>query len=293
MNMILETVTKAIKPKTKIESDQAKRQKIQAEFALLGVLECPPEILDRFMILEEHSNSEFFRDSRMVREGFRNVVNTLESRGMLELTQEQRAENYLAAFVHDIGKSSSSEDPSCQAAVAKLFSRNNIDDPKQTVGKTLEEYFSSEMDEMTSSLSKVGVTADMRMRDFWDKHAPWTKEILEKYPEIFNGRTRIIAASHHIDRGINPCGIDENMVLTGESQAMDDELLGHSVCVLMAIDKYQARTSRGEATHKEAMQYLRHYLKKYKKNLTMTSILLTIDELGKAGTLFSESPERD
>lgn len=269
---------------TKIESGtgDAKRHEITAEFTVLGISECPPEILNHLMVLEE--NSYFNNDSRMIKEGIGNLVTDLEKNNIF-FTEEQKKELSLAALLHDIGKSSSSEDPDCQLAVVRLFSAKNINknDPELTVLDVVKGNFSNEIDRIIFNLSKVGVAPDMKIRVFWDQHVFWTKEILDKF-SVFSEETKIIAASHHlINRGINPCGIVENKI---------SKELKYRIFILMAVDKYQARRVRGGATNEEAIEYLRNDFEEYNNDSVVKMIIETIDKLGNsnAGNLFPSSP---
>ncbi len=287
--MIIETKVSAVKPEKNIEANQEARQKIQAEFAKLGV-ECPPEILDHLMVLEE--NSDFDIDTaRMQQENAENILKALEGTEAFKLTSEQKRELMLAACVSDIGKSSPSKNPDCQLAVAKLFSIHNIEDPNQPIEKTLQDFFptAEERNAIVQGLSQIGITPDMTMRYFWDRHAFWTKEILERHLEIFNETTRIIAASHHIVQGINPYNFNENKISPDTRENGNSFRLKYRIYVLMAIDKYQANVFRSGATHEEAMKYLRNVFEgKYKNDSIMNSILQTMDNLGKSNSLFSK-----
>ena len=268
--MTLETSTGVIKPKINIESDQAIRQKIQAELAELGIPECPPEIINHLILLEKNSN--FNDDSRSIIEGIKNVLE-LETSFKLRPIEKQRV--ILATYLSDIGKSHSLE-------VTKLFSVENIEDENQTVGETLQTYFPVEKEEMIANLRNVGVNSDMSMREFWDKHASWTKIILDKYTHLFDKETRIIAASHHLDHGINPYEINVNDI----EQISNGEKF--SIFLLMALDKYQALRRRSKKNHKEAMESLKVIFGQYDGDAIMRLIITTIDQLGATDSLFKE-----
>lgn len=262
------TLETQIEPRT----DDTERYKIIIdELASLGIYECPSEIPDHWKVLEE--NSEFNDDSRMVRQGVDDVVATLKENKVYTFTEAQENKLSLAALLHDIGKSSSSKDPGYRLAVVKLFAVKNIDrnDTELEVLRAVENNFPNEVHTMISDLSNVQVAPGMKIRAFWDKHAFWTKEILDKF-SVFNKETKTIAASHHIDRGINPYGIDENKI---------PNELKWSIFILIAIDKYQARIIRGEATHEEAIEYLRDDLKNYNDDPIVKQIIKTIDEIGR------------
>ena len=268
--MTLETSTGVIKPKINIESDQVIRQKIQAELSELGISECPPEILDHLVLLEENSN--FNDDSRMILEGVKNVLDLEES---FKLKPVEKRRLFLATYLSDIGKSYSLE-------VIKLFSVENIENQNQTVGETLQASFPSEKEKMIANLKKVEVTSGMSMREFWDKHASWTKTILDKHTHLFDKETRIVAASHHLDRGVNPYEIDIKDV----GQVTNE--LKYSIFLLMAVDKYQALIRRGKKNHEDAVKELRRILGQYEGDVMMDTIITTITQLGATDSLFKE-----
>jgi hypothetical protein len=248
----------------------------------LGISECPSEILDRLVIFE--NLSKFNKDSRMIKIGVENILDDLSKKNKLELTPEQRHDVVFASFISDIGKSSPLDDPMCQLAAIKLFSSSagKLEDPTEvTVEETLRTYLPKDAEVIISNLLKVGIIGDMTMRNFFDMHAFWTKSILDEHSQVFSKRVVEIASSHHLVQGINPCGIKEAEI---------PDNLKYCIYLLMALDKYQAKTERGKATHPEAMRYLRGvFIEKYGDSPIMNSIIESIDELGKAGTLFSKT----
>ncbi len=287
MNMILEAkspaktkVMEAVKP---VETEEETRNRIQAELFKLGFTKCPPEILDRLVIFENFS--KFNEDSRMVKRGVENTLDNLNRKNKLKLTPEQKCDVVLASFFSDIGKSSSSDDQLCQLAVIKLFSVGQLEDPnKITVEETLKIFLPDEVEAIISNLSKIGITRDMSMRNFFDMHAFWTKDVLDQNKDVFSKRMVEIASSHHVVQGINPCGIDEEKIPND---------LKYCIYALMAVDKYQARVERSKATHEEAIDFLKNDpkgLKKYASSPIMISVIKLIDELGKAEALF-KAPE--
>lgn len=282
--MLTETLKIKEQRPTPIESDDETRQRIETDFVLLGI-KCPPAILDRCFFLEKRS--KFYKDSQMIQEGVENVLLELERKNdKFKLTTEQRKEAILAALVHDIGKSGPSEKPASQLAVVRLFSLENIpkNETNQTVEKTIQKDkkgLGLEIDSMTENLREAGVTPYMPMLAFWNKHAVWTKQILNEYPTVFNENVRKIAGSHHLDKGVDPCEIKESEIT--------DELK-YCIYMLMAIDKYQAILFRnGKKTHEEVMKILKSDLEGYQGNSIMDSIIQIIDDLGKAGKLFTKT----
>lgn len=251
-------------------------------------------LMDRLIRLERHS--KFNLDSRMVASGMQNILHYMhkQSGGGQEEHDRLDTEALIAALVHDIGKSGpASANASEQEAVVRLFAAENINDPAMPVGQAIALCFEpAETPRLQVLLEHCGITADMTMREFWDKHAYWTKDILEQHPEGIAERTRIIAASHHIDRGINPYHIKETGAVAeakaiGASEYYLDALHGK---LLLAVDKYQASIRRSGRNHDEALAVIKRILGNgYEKDDVMKKILDAIDALGRNGTLFSKS----
>jgi hypothetical protein len=282
----------------KVKKEQI-RSNIVSKLAELGIDNCPEEIIDRLLIIGEHSG--FNIDSEMVCEAFGNVLSVFETKKLVgtHLTSEQKGEGLLAAFLHDIGKSGPSlASLECRLSVIKLFSVkiNKIDISKYIhVGDALKDFFPDDYDKMVDNLSEAGVTPDMTMHNFWHKHSWWTHDILLKYPDVISGRADLIASSHHVSDGENPCGVSEDEV-PQESKVI--RALEHYVDfleerILMLIDKYQAALTREDgSTHESAIAYLKAIFNKYEKGSVTDSIIETIDELGKSDSLFPKTKSK-
>ena len=94
-------------------------------------------------------------------------------------------------------------------------------------------------------LGSCGLRSNDTMRAFWDRHGYWTHDILETASEDIPSRARVVAGSHHMDRGIDPYKFSsEDYVDTLENM------------ILMAVDKYQAAVARSHKTHGEAMDII-------------------------------------
>lgn len=281
----------------KEKSREQIRSDIVAKLVELGIVNCPEEIVDRLVMIGEHSG--FNIDSEMICEAFGNVLSALEAKNLAEahLTPSQKRDGLLAAFLHDIGKSGPLlTGVECQLSVIKLFSVKNLNPAKHIyVEDALREFFLDDYEKMVDSLKQAGITPDMTMRQFWNKHSWWTHDILFKYYDVIPDRVNLIASSHHINIGENPCGIMEDEI-PDESRVIG--ALEHYVDfleerILMVIDKYQAALMRrSEATHESAMLYLKDVFQKYEKSPMTKSIIETIDELGKTNLLFPKTRDK-
>jgi hypothetical protein len=117
------------------------------------------------------------------------------------------------------------------------------------------------------------------MRAFWDRHGYWTHDILEADSADIPVRARVVAGSHHMDRGIDPYEFSSDEYV--------DRLENRT---LMAVDKYQAAMARSQKTHDEAMEIVRGILSpKYGNDVIMNRVLKVLDEVGREETWFAEA----
>lgn len=249
------------------------------------IKDCPLEVISRFRVLENH---RFNSDLVEIRRGVIGALKAMrEKNSLIKLSEEQERAASLSALVHDIGKSSLSEDPAAQIAVAAVFSAKEGIPGTVTVGEVVKQKFPGTESNIMYGLSVAGIKPNTLMRDF-DQHALWTKEIMERFPKVFRPEVVIIAASHHIVDGNNPCGVKEEEIL--------DELKA-SIYLVMAMDKYQARFTRGGVGHEGAIKFLRTVLaKKYGdpiRDPILAYIVDTMEELGKKGNFLAEVAKKD
>ena len=241
------------------------------------------EAIAQRMTLLEVLAARFNNDSRIIRriclEVMDRIASTLEPALRSTLDAASTRDMSIAAHLHDIGKSGpvdASEES--QQAIVRLYAVENVADPDQTIAATVRTNFSSE--EATSILEHLG-SCGMRstdtMRAFWDRHGYWTHDILEADSEGIPIRARVVAGSHHMDRGIDPYGFSS-----------DDYVAVLENRILMAVDKYQAAVARGRKTHREAMDVIKRILSpKYQGDVMMNRVLEVLDAAGKAEGLFA------
>ena len=252
------------------------------------------EIINRLTLLER--GSEFNEDSRKIERGMENVLNLLETRyaeqyPQLRLSQKQRADARIAAILHDVGKSGPVEaTPEEQEMIVKIFASENINDENLLVVDVISEIFDgSQLENVSRALRNCGINEETTMRQFWDKHAYWTHDILEQYSQGLDKQTRIIAGSHHIDHGINPYALPESEVplaanIIGTLESYIETLEGRA---LIALDQYEAAIRRGKLSHEAALERLRNNLSKFKEDKLLSIVFDAIDELGKQQAVFS------
>lgn len=227
----------------------------------------PQEILDRLILLERET--KFNLHARNIARGLCALLKHLNKKDLLQAAKR-------AALVHDIGKTgpkdATSEERSAFVLLFQLNYAIGRDPNNTTVAQAVTmNGLSGKKEEIASVMEKYGISMDMLMRDFYDQHALWTKEILEAYPEIFDKDTLIIAVSHHLERGVNPYDISTLKV---------------ELSALLALDKYEASVTRKSKTHKEAMEVVRNLLISFKNDVVLQDVLNALDELGEKGELF-------
>ena len=258
------------------------QEKIDAELHMVGLAHFSDVIAQRMTLLEVIA-ARFNNDSRTIRrlclEVLDRIASTLEPALRSTLDAESTRDMSIAAYLHDIGKSGpvgASRDS--QQAIVRLYAVENVADPDQTIANTVHTNFSPE--EATSILEHLGscgMHSTDSMRAFWDRHGYWTHDILEADSEGIPIRARVVAGSHHMDRGIDPYGLSS-----------DDYVAVLENRILMAVDKYQAAIARGQKTHGEAMDLIKRILSpQYEGDVMMNRVLKVLDAVGQGQRLFA------
>jgi hypothetical protein len=150
------------------------------------------------------------------------------------------------------------------ACIADIFGVNDhVDTNIVTVAEFVKKFFPEEGEEGIRrrvgilKLAKIDAES-MTMRQFIDKHAEWTRDILR----IDQGKglpvDAIIAAqNHHMLEGVNPGGVIQ---------------ISRAAKLVILIDQYDARLKRGGVTHEGAIQWLEG---KINKNTWLDGFLRT------------------
>ena len=258
--------------------------RIDAELHAVGLRHFGDAIAQRMELIEVRA-ARFNNDSRMIRriclEVLDRIASILEPELQSTLDADSKRDMSIAAYLHDIGKSGPFEaSQATQEAIVQLYTVENVADPAQTIAETARTNFSSEdAESMLERLGSCGLRSHDTMRAFWDRHGYWTHDILEADSEDIPVRARVVAASHHIDRGIDPYGL---------SSADDAAMLESRI--LMAVDKYQAAVARSQKTHGEAMDVIRRiFSPQYDNDVMMNRVLRVLDAVGREETLFAHA----
>jgi hypothetical protein len=258
------------------------QERIDAELHMVGLEHFSESTAQRMMLLEVLA-AHFNDDSRAIRRVCLKVLDRLadivEAELESPLDADSKRDMSIAAYLHDIGKSGPCDaSRDCQTATVKLYAVGNVADPNQTIAKTVCTNFPpDEAQRMLELLGACGMRSTDTMRAFWDRHGYWTHDILEADSDAIPNRARVVAGSHHLDRGIDPYG------LTG-----GDCLAVLENRILMAVDKYQAAVARGHKTHVQAIDMVtRIHAPKYAHDATMNRVVEVLDALGKEEPLLA------
>ena len=272
----------------RLEASEQERQdvhdKIDAELHTVGLQHFGAAIAQRMELIEVLA-ARFNNDSRMIRRICLDVLDRmariLEPELQSKLDADSRRDMSIAAYLHDIGKSGPFDAPrATQEAIVKLYAVENIADPDQTIAETAHTNFSSEdAESMLERLRSCGLRSNDTMRAFWDRHGYWTHDILEADSEDIPVRARVIAGSHHVDRGIDPYEFSSDQYVDMLEQR-----------ILIAVDKYQAAVARSQKAHGEAMEIIKGILSpKYGNDVIMNHVLTVVDEVGREEALLAEA----
>ena len=270
------------------EAGEQERQdvhdRIDAELHTVGLQHFGEAIAQRMALIEVLA-ARFNNDSRMIRriclEVLDRIASILEPELQSKLDADSRRDMSIAAYLHDIGKSGPFDAPQAtQEAIVKLYTVENVADPDQTIAETARTNFSSEdAASILTRLGSCGLRSNDTMRAFWDRHGYWTHDILEADSEGIPVRARVIAGSHHIDRGIDPYEFSSDEYV---------DMLANRI--LIAVDKYQAAIARSQKTHGEAMEMIEGILSpKYGHDVIMNRVLKVVDEVGREEALLAEA----
>jgi hypothetical protein len=261
--------------------ERAVHEQIDAELHMVG-LEHFSETTAQRMALIEVIAAQFNDDSRTIRRVCLKVIDRMANIVAPELRSaldaDSKRDMSIAAYLHDIGKSGPlGASRGSQEATVKLYAVSNVADPDQTVTHTVHARFSpDDAETILEHLGRCGMRSTDTMRAFWDRHGYWTHDILEADSQAIPNRARLVAASHHMDRGIDPYGFTS-----------DDYVVVLENRILMAVDKYQAAVARGHKTHCEAIDVVtRIHAPKYAHDATMNRVVEVLDALGKEEPLF-------
>lgn len=168
-------------------------------------------------------------------------------------------------LLSDVGKTGPKDALPDQAElVTKMFTIDNVADPNhRTVEELLREeyaraYPTDDVAAQLQAFQAMGLPLTMTIRQFYNKHAEWTSEIINH--DGIGSEVVAVASLHHILEGVNPEGFfqeDGTLSNAGENLRFD-----RPEKLVILLDKYDAARQRAKKTHEEAIQYLRDYIVK-------------------------------
>ncbi|PJE50771.1 MAG: hypothetical protein COV29_03515 [Candidatus Yanofskybacteria bacterium CG10_big_fil_rev_8_21_14_0_10_36_16] len=224
-----------------------------------------PEKIDsaitaRFKLLDERT--KFLEDEKKALDGenlleeyYRNI------KPERVLSEEDKKIMAIGSLFSDIGKTGPKDATiEQQNLIITMFAVEDIKDPSITVEDFLNTYIEDgKIDEKIKLLKEMGLSSDMSMKDFYNKHAFWTYDIISG-----DGVPRedvVAAASHHILEMVNPGNI------IGEDGTYrfnfgNNKKFDRPEVILVLEDKYYAFRRRLGMSHKQAITALKKFLDK-------------------------------
>lgn len=221
-----------------------------------------PLILDRLILLDQRSS--FMDDERRCIALADRVFAFADAQEHPWTDQEKRLV-FKGTLLSDIGKTGPKDArPDQSELIMKMFAIENVLDPNQrTVEQFLREeyarnYPEDDVEQALSAFQELGLSPTMTIREFYNKHALWTTEIINH--DGVGSDVVAVASLHHILEGVNPEGFlrdDGTLSNAGENTRFD-----RPEKLVILLDKYGASRDRGHKTHAEAIDYLQEYIGK-------------------------------
>ena len=221
-----------------------------------------PTIFDRLVLLDQRS--PFMEDEARCMALAEQVFAFAEEEEMAWRDQEKHLV-LKGTLLSDIGKTGPKDARPDQAElVVKIFTIENVTDPARRTMEALfreeyvREYPMDDVEERMQAFQDLGLSLTMTIRQFYNKHAEWTAEIINH--DGIGSEVIAIASLHHVLEGVNPEGFlreDGSLSHAGGNARFD-----RPEKLVILLDKYDAARQRSEKTHAEAIQYLRDYIGK-------------------------------
>jgi hypothetical protein len=221
-----------------------------------------PRIFDRLVLLDQRS--PFMEDEACCIDLADRVFAFAEEQGAGWSPQEKRLVMN-GTVLSDIGKTGPRDArPDQTELIVKMFTIGNVSDPDhRTVEQLFREeyqhnYPTDDVEQQMQAFQDLGLPLRMTIRQFYDKHAEWTTEIINH--DGIGSDVIAVAALHHVLEGVNPEGFlreDDSIASAGSNTRFD-----RPEKLVILLDKYDAARQRSKKTHAEAIQYLQGYIGK-------------------------------
>ena len=167
-----------------------------------------PTIFDRLVLLDQRS--PFMEDEARCMALAEQVFAFAEEEEMAWRDQEKHLV-LKGTLLSDIGKTGPKDARPDQAElVVKIFTIENVTDPARRTMEALfreeyvREYPMDDVEERMQAFQDLGLSLTMTIRQFYNKHAEWTAEIINH--DGIGSEVIAIASLHHVLEGVNPEG---------------------------------------------------------------------------------------
>jgi hypothetical protein len=249
------------------ESSTENRQ--QEIFALLRELDLQPERLSRRLTRALEylaSHSDTLNDETRARTFATDIARYCEQeRSPNALSKEQWHHVQVASTFTDIGKVGPAQESMTpkNEVVTRLYANRDPASPTMTLEAFIQRTFADAQSLLGVIPSVEGLSTDMPMRSFWNKHPQWTLDHLRDSgidPDV-----ALTAAAHHMleDEGANPQFDGTPLIdkATGMLRGFGIERpIDHRDIWVVLLDKYEANITRANATHEAAIAWLNRFL---------------------------------
>ncbi len=273
--------------KSAFEAHAKTRQKAAADvkerLANFGLQEAHHLLIERLVDIEYYAQNHN-RDALLMAYEVMDILARYNIENLEKpINQDLMQKTMTAVLLHDIGKSGPVSytdrqgeehwvDAEDRKAILKIYADETpIRDLHEV---TVEEWvytlfgmhegarYSEDPEETLQALERCGIERYETMRQFFNRHATDTYEILKV--THLDGDTVAIACSHHMLEGINPVHLDGTKIPKEAKmiELTEKYVKQFIVRMLITLDKYEAFRRRGKKDHNNAITQLQDMLQK-------------------------------
>lgn len=250
------------------------RERLEAVIPQVFLDSIPPEIIDRLRILDEKTLT--IRDElRAIRFAYKIFDYFKDS---APFSEESKRIVILGTLLSDLGKSGpKNADKNTRIAIADIYSIEKVTDTGITLESFLKKNFPNDWGERVTSLKVLGIEPSITMRDFYNLHTQWTKDVLDDFS--FDPKVVAAAASHHFIRGINPENIIDEKTHEFRGPYSKNGKYDREEKLVTLLDMYDAYRRRGKKTHQDAVACLKKDTERFKNDEEIASLIEAISEV--------------
>jgi len=249
-------------------------QDVRVRVGLFGLREVHPLLLERLADMEYYAPNHN-QDALIMAYEVMDILACYNIENLQNpISQELMEKTMLAVLLHDIGKSGPLSYKDRQGMVHEVAAENRkavlkiyADEThiENTETTTVEEWvytlfglqegmrYSEDPEVVLHALERCGMDRFMTMRQFFNRHAQDTYEILKA--SHMNEDTIAIACSHHLLEGINPVKLEVAKIPKEAKmiELTEKYVKQFIVRMLITLDKYEAFRRRGKQDHDQAI----------------------------------------